>query len=479
MQRRRMNLSLKCLITIYIVCLSSLPVAAAEASPAHILFQDNPHIQDFNKTVYARFDAAEPEMQNSLDQKLADALTHYYDNDPVKAVQAFHSLPEDYLTAEYRYLYADASLQAAEYETAVDQYRRLLELDPKLHPARLGLSLAYYQQEDADAARRELGRIEEEALPEYLRNRLSQLKTALEEPARTVHDVRFYLSQNVQWDSNIGLVPDEDVITAPNGGVYRFTGAREKEDGWRSETLARIYWDYKQFTDQGFEWRTKATLYNLEYFDSGRYDSFLWKLESGPDWRGDRWRVAAPLTYGQRFYSDSRLYDLYGISPEATFRINRQLRINGRFEYFRKDYVDDEDDALDKYIQTYEIEPIYYYNSAWDYVALALSWEEDRAQASRFSDETLRISLSASYHFREDIRGYLRYTHRFQDYPEPFPGWTSDREDDEDSVYLSLTKDFSNGLFIDANVYYSHNDSNTGLFDYDRFILGAGVGFRF
>jgi len=466
------------LVSVCFLLLTPPLSAGAETSQPH-LFQASSHIQDFNAAVIARFENADPEIQNALDQTLADAFTHYYDNNPVKAVQAFGSLPEDYLTAEFRYLYADASLQAAEYETAADQYRRLLELDPRLDPARLGLALAYYQQEDADRARKELRRIEEDSLPEYLRNRLSQLKTALEETARAVHDVRFYLSQNVQWDSNIGLVPDEDVITSPNGGVYRFTGAREKEGGWRSETLARVYWDYERFMEQGFQWRTKATLYNLEYFDSGRYDSFLWKLESGPDWRTGRWRVAAPLTYGQRFYSDSRLYDLYGVSPEATYRINRQLRINGRFGYFRKEYVDDEDDPLDKYIQTYEIEPIYYYNSAWDYVALSLSWEEDRAEASRFSDDTLRISVSASYHFREDIRGYLRYTHRFQDYPEPFPGWTSDREDDEDSVYLSVTKTFSNGLFIDANVYYSHNDSNTGLFDYDRFILGAGVGFRF
>ncbi|MFW5637002.1 MAG: surface lipoprotein assembly modifier [Thermodesulfobacteriota bacterium] len=467
------------LVWVCFFLLSPLFSAGAETSRPHILFQENPYLQDFNAAVIARFDSADPKTQNALDQTLADALTHYYDYNPVKAVQAFESFPEDYLTAEYRYLYADASLKAAEYETAENQYRRLLELDPRLHPARLGLSIAYFQQGDPNAARRELRRIEEEALPEYLRNRLAQLKTALEAPARAVHDFNFYLSQNIQWDSNIGVVPDDDLITAPNGAVYRFTGASEKEDGWRSETLARIYWDYERFMEKGFQWRTKGTLYNLEYIDSGRYDSFLWKIESGPDWRSGNWRVAAPVTYGQRFYSDSRLYDLYGVSPETTYRFNRWIRIKGRFGYFRKDYVDDEDDALDKYIQTYEIEPIFYYNTSWDYVALSLGWEEDRARASRYSDDSLRASLSASYHFREDIRGYIRYTHRFQDYPEPFPGWTSDREDDENSVYLSLTKNFSNGLFIDANFYYSHNDSNTDLFDYDRIICGAGLGFHF
>jgi tetratricopeptide (TPR) repeat protein len=429
--------------------------------------------------VLSRFRSDDVDTRITLDHHLADALTHYYDNNSAEAVEAFETFPDNYLTAEFRYVYAEASLQAEEYETALAQYRQPLELDPRLHPARLDLALTYYRQGKVEAARKEMLRIEEEALPEYVDNRLAGLQTALGKTRRGVHDFRLYLSQSIQWDSNVGLDPDDDVVTAPDGGVYRFDGAAGKTDGWRSETPARVHWDYERFAEHGFQWGTEATLYNLEYLDSSPYDSFFWKLESGPQWRMDRWRMALPLAYGQRFYSDSRLYDLYGVSPEASYRCSRSLRINGRMKYFRKSYADDKDDALDKSMYTYEIEPAYYYNASRDYIGLTLGWKEDRAEDSRFSDDTLRISLSASHHFRQDIRGYVRYTHRFQSYPEPFPGWASGREEDEDSIYLSLVKHFPTGLFIDANLYYARNDSNTALFDYDRIIGGIGMGLRF
>lgn len=427
----------------------------------------------------ARFGGAEAEVQEAVDQTLSEALTYYYDNNHAEAVEAFASLPDAFMTARFRYLYADAALKSEEFASAVEQYQQLLAMDSRLHPARLGLAVAYFKRGEPEASRRELQQINEEALPEYLRNRLAQLRAAVEETDPAVHKFHFYLSQNIQWDSNIGVVPDEDAITAPSGAVYRFTGDAAKESGWRSETMARAYWYYKRFADQGFQWKTKAMLYNLEYVDSGRSDSFSWKIQSGPDWRKDRLSMAAPFTFGQRFYNDARLYDLYGVSPQVTYRVNRSFRVKGRFGYFEKDYFDNEDDALDQFTRTYEIGPIVYYNKSWDYLSLSLGWEEDRAGSSRFSDDTLRVSLSASSHFREDIRGYFRYTHRFQDYKAPFPGWHSEREDDEDSVYVSVIKEFSNGMFIDVNLYWAHNDSNTDLFDYDRVICGAGVGFRF
>ncbi len=460
------------------VFLLSCLQAAAETAVSHGMIASSPRIRSYDQEVMARFDQAGGKTQSTLDEGLAEALTRYYDNQYGEAVQAFQGLPRDYLTAEFLYLFADASLKTRQYQTAVSAYRQLLSLDPELHPVRLDLAVAYFNQGDTEASRAELGRLDEDLLPDYLQNRLAELKAVMDD-APPEHEFQLYLSQNIQWDSNIGYSPDDDVVVAPNGDTYRFIGFQEKEDAWRSETLVRGYWDWTRFSDSGFEWKSRATLYNLEYFDSGRYDSFLWKLQSGPSWKMADFTISAPLTYGQRFLRDSRLYDYYGISPQVKYTVNRWFRVNGEFGYFKKDYADDEDDALDQYIRSYEIEPVFYYNRSWDYVSLSLTWEEDRADSARFSDDSFRISFSTSRQFRGDIRAYFRYSHRFQNYKEPFPGWTSDREDDEDSLYLSLTKEFSNGLFIDVNLYWANNDSNTDIFDYDRTVAGAGFGFRF
>ena len=452
--------------------------AGAEARSIFTTIASSPRFRDFNASAKARFDQARAETQASLDRRVAEALTLYYDNQFQKALRAFESLPAGYRTGEFLYFYADAALKTGTYDTAVDIYRELLSVDTHLDEVRLDLAGAYYRQGKPDASRTELQRIENDAMPEYLQNRLAQLKAAVGDSPRE-HDVRIYLSQSVQWDSNIGASPDEDRITAPNGDLYRFSESSEKQGDWRSETLASASWDYKPHAGKGFQWETVGTVYNLEYFETDQYDSFLWKLSSGPEWTLGNTALAAPVTYGQRFYDDDRFYDFCGVNPEAAYAVNNHLIVRGGFGYFRKAYSDDEDDALNKFIRSYEIEPIFYYNPSRDYIRLSLVWQEERADSPQFSNDSLRVSLSTGRRFSEDLRGYVRYSHRFQTYEEPFPGWTSDRKDDEDSVYVSLVKDFSNGLFLDVNFYWANTDSNTEIFDYDRIICGVGIGFDF
>ncbi len=452
--------------------------AAAEIQSACKKIFSSPRFRHFNTAAKERFDQTRIETQVALDRCMADALTLYYDNRFQKAFLAFESFPASYRTTEFLYLHADAALKAAAYDTAIDIYRQLLSMDPHLDPVRLDLAVAYYKQGKPDASRAELHRIEEDMLPDYLRSRMAQLEELMGEPSRK-YDLRFYLSQNIQWDSNIGATPDEDRIMAPNGALYRFTGSSGKQSDWRSETLVKLYWDYKPYAEKGFRWESVGTVYNLEYFKTDGYDSFLWKVRSGPGWTLGKIEIEVPLTYGQRFLSDSPLYDLYGIAPEFTYAANRRLRVKGKFGYFKKSYSADEDDALNKYIRSYEVKPIFYYNPSWDYISLSLIWKEERAESRRYSNDILRASFSTRRRLGEGLRGYFRYSHRIKKYETPFPGWASDREDDENSLYFSLVKKFKNGLSLDTNFYWAKADSNTQIFDYDRIICGVGIGFNF
>ncbi len=459
----------------------SLPLPAgadqtSTASPPR--FSAAPRVRAYDAAARARFDRAEADTQAALDDLLATAVTSYYDNEYAESYRAFQAFPEDFLTAELLYFYADAALKTSDYDTAVRTCRRLLNLDARLHRVRLDLALAHFNQGEEAAARRALEGIDREGLPPRLQERLAQLESALRRPRDGKRDVDLYLSQYVQWDSNINVLPGDDEIISPEGRVFRFTGSSGKQEGWRSETLARIRARYAPGLDNGLRWEAEGLLYNVDHFDSGAYDSLLWRVTAGPSWTNGRLSASLPLTYGMRLLDDSRLYDLYGATPELTCSWNRRFRINGTFSYLHKAYAEG-GDGRDKQIRGYEIEPIFYYNKAWDYVGLSLAWVENRAESSRFSNDTFRISASTSRRFGRGYRAYLRYTHRFRRDEDPHPGWTGDREDDEDSLYVSLVKQFSNPFFVGVNLYWGHAESNTDIFDYERVICGAGVGFRF
>ena len=175
----------------------SLPSAAEEARPSGDL-----EFKEANKEAIDKLLKMPPAKVKALDDKLAEALTLYYDGKFAQALPMFKSISADVETMDIMWWLGTSAMQTGDMKLAIDKFKKMLVVDPGLHRVRLELAGLYFRMNQYKEARQELDIVKKANPPKDVQTNIDRLLAAIDESTRKViFNVRF--SQGVQWDSNV------------------------------------------------------------------------------------------------------------------------------------------------------------------------------------------------------------------------------------------------------------------------------------
>lgn len=86
-----------------------------------------------------------PEKVATLDDKLAEALTLYYDGKFAQALPIFNSISADVETMDIMWWLGTSAMNTGDTKLAIAKFQKMLAVDPGLHRVRLELAAAYFQ----------------------------------------------------------------------------------------------------------------------------------------------------------------------------------------------------------------------------------------------------------------------------------------------------------------------------------------------
>ncbi len=238
-----------------------------------------------------------------------------------RANQILSDMPQskdESVEIERLFLLGKIAQERNDYDTAIEIFSKILNIQPNLAKARYELAVCYIHDEQWTRADYHL--------------RLAMADDNLSDDMKQKLDYyRYFIRQNKNWDVRfrIGTTPDSNVNNGNGGqeciidGVRRF--CRDAKDlevikGTNFSTGG----DYEFKLSDHWRWKTDAFLYTDMYEKSG-YDDLYLSASTGPRYiwsRGDVW-LAGIL--GQRFYDGKNYNHGYGSKIDANYDFTRKL----------------------------------------------------------------------------------------------------------------------------------------------------------
>jgi tetratricopeptide (TPR) repeat protein len=418
-----------------------------------------------------------PEKIASLDGKLAEALTLYYDGKFAQALPIFNLIAADVETMDIMWWLGTSAMNVGETRLAVEKFQRMLAIDPKLHRVRLELAAAYFQLKQYDDARRELQIVREARPPEAVLKNIDRLLAAIDESTRTLYwNVRF--SQGIQWDSNASSGPDQQVLNVTGGTLTLNNDAKQISD-WASVTQlsGNVLYDFGQ--KQGFMWNTTADIFNQFYFDHGKFNYTLADVSTGLWWVGPNDVVKLPLGVAKQEFGSDPLSTVYHFKPSWEHYFTPYFSLKGLYGYSKERFMETVNQVQDNVTRRYELTPSFYLLNRRHIISLSLGREDASADARRFSYTAPYAALSYYTRFATDTELFLRYQYSNRDYKGAPLLYTEERVDRRHGFTAVVSQTLRKNVFASLAFNYIDNRSNLELFSFRKQTYTLSMGFHF
>jgi tetratricopeptide (TPR) repeat protein len=418
-----------------------------------------------------------PEKIASLDGKLVEALTLYYDGKFAQALPIFNLIAADVETMDIMWWLGTSAMNVGETRLAVEKFQRMLAIDPKLYRVRLELAAAYFQLKQYDDARRELQIVREAGPPEAVLKNIDRLLVAIDESTRTLYwNVRF--SQGVQWDSNASSGPDQQVLNVTGGTLTLNNDAKQISD-WASVTQlsGNVLYDFGP--KQGFMWNTTADIFNQFYFDHGKFNYTLADVSTGLWWVGPNDVIKLPLGVAKQEFGSDPLSTVYHFKPSWEHYFTPYFSLKGLYGYSKERFMETVNQVQDNVTRRYELTPSFYLLNRRHIISLSLGREDASADARRFSYTAPYAALSYYTRFATDTELFLRYQYSNRDYKGAPLLYTEERVDRRHGFTAVVSQMLRKNVFASLAFNYIDNRSNLELFSFRKQTYTLSLGFHF
>jgi len=423
-----------------------------------------------------------PSTQSSASSEMfAAAITDYYDGNFKRALTMLQELQEVENTNIIRIWQARCYQMIGDFSSALQLYNSVILHDSVSPALRLEYVELLLASNNNNAAREQLQKLEEdqEVLAPVLRNKYFEISKALENTNSSGLKTRIYLEQGLEWDSNAPLGPENELIDSTEGDRFILNKDRVENSDVVSETYLHAFFQYQPVTGTLSSWDTAAKFYFAKYFEFSEEDNIWLSLKSGPVWKKKRTLYRFPLDYSLRFYDYDLTYHQLSFTPEVEYELADDWIVGGYFQYRKKLYFDSDDEDFEA--------DIYRLGAKASFKVVpgkAILLAEMRAtfadkENSLFTYTGYIASLGIAYRINHKLTSRLFYKYRLRKYDEPRPSWLEDREDERNSLYLRVSWEFIESVFLNGDFSYTHNESNTDLYDYEQVTGGASISFIF
>jgi tetratricopeptide (TPR) repeat protein len=482
--RRKYLLSFLCLAVFVSVVLTLITAPAycqaPGAAPSAVDTEKPSGDLDFktaNQEAIEKLRKLPPEKVASLDEKLAEALTLYYDGKFAQALPIFNQISADVETMDIMWWLGTSAVKVGETKLAIEKFRKMLAIDPQLHRVRLELAVAYFQLKQYQEARKEAETVKQSRPPEAVLRNIDKLLAAIEESTKTLYwNARF--SQGLQWDSNISSGPDQKVLNV-TGGTLTLSDDATKTSGWSSieNFSGNILYDFGQ--KQGFMWNTTADVYNQFYFSNGKYNYTLADISTGIWWTGANDILKLPVGISKQEYGSSPLSTIYHFKPSWEHYFTPYFSVRGQYSWSKENFMDVGNNDLNNVTNRYEITPNFFFQNRRHIVSANVGYEISAADSRRFTYTAPYSAVSYYTRFPTKTDLFLRYQFGERNYKAAPILYTEERIDRRHSITAVLSQEFLKHFFAALAFNYIENNSNLELFSFRKQTCTLSMGFNF
>jgi hypothetical protein len=413
-----------------------------------------------------------------LDRLLAAALELYYDRQFAEAYPLFRQIAAKVDTMDVMYWLAVSAAAVGENDVAIDNFRKILSIDPQLHHVRARLATAYVAQARYEEARRELQAIDLESLPPVLRQRVIRLAQALEPSERKV-SWNLRLSQGVMYNDNVSASAGRGEYEVEAGTLIASRSNRQIKD-WAavSGVAGNVLYDFG--ANNGLLWNTALSFYNRAYFDFSEFNFMQVDLSTGPWWADSMGILKAPFGYTELRFGNDELGHALHVDPSYQYNFNEYFSLRGLYTFSAVDYDARRRSELEYHVHRFELQPFIYLAERSHVIAPAVGYQNHNADAGKYSYDGPYAALSYLARFPTRTNLLLRYQWSQRRYDSPaLPFYSRRRDDDRQDFTAAVRQGIIDGFFAAFSFTYTDNDSNLEIYDFDRATYTLSIEYRF
>lgn len=377
---------------------------------------------------------------------------------------------------DFDYLYAVASVETAHYHEAVFAFERVLLLEPENLQARLGLAKACYHLGDFHCARLQFDLVKRSGPPARVAEVVEAYLGKMGGRELSGAVVSAYAELSLGHDSNVNGATSDQTFTPALGAPVRIGAAgRKSSDMYRSLELGATYLRALK-DDLGLE--VRASISDQDYFSGDSYDQ-------------DALDISATLVYerNDHLFSGSagfRKTDLDGRDYQEVRSLSASWvkSLDDDWRYQLGVTLNDVKypDARFRDQQ----QQVYFTGLQGAFTAFSIGAglvagleDADKRAGERWARDYVGYYLNAGYQLDDRHRLYGRWYSHKAVYDAPMPLFRKRRDEVYDNLLLGLACQVDEQLSLKVEYTLSDNDSNIGLFGYDRQVLQTSVRYQF
>jgi len=416
-----------------------------------------------------------PEEVEALDKKLAEALILYYDRNFARALPIFNEIADQVETMDLMFWIGTSAMQVGETQLAIEKFKKMLEIDPKLHRARLELATTYFRMGRYEEARLELETVQAATPPPGVQQNITKLLAAIEERTKKL----FY---NLR--ASVGYLRDDNISSGPerksypgSGAPYVPTTTSQEDTAFVANAAGNVLYDIGE--SKGLMWNTTFSFYNKAYSDYSEFNYLAVDFTTGPWWARSRDILKVPFGFFESEYGSDRLSRAFHFDPNYEYHFSRRFSLKGLYSYTNENFHGDTRSYLDNENNLFELTPYFYFKNRKHIVSASVGYEDHNVKDDQYSYADPYFACSYLITLPTDTELFFKYYYIRREYIGlPF-NYNQYRIDKRGSFTAVVSQGFYENFFASFAFGYIDNDSNLELYDYDKTTYTFSVGCKF
>jgi tetratricopeptide (TPR) repeat protein len=390
--------------------------------------------------------------------------------------KAFRENPAD---VRANFALGEAAAKRGKYSHAVFAYDRVLMQEPAHQKARYGKARTLLALNQPEEARAEFAVLLEQDLNPNVRESIRKTVEQMDQAAKRWR-LEGLVSLSLFYDNNVNFGPSGDVINTLNG-TLTLNNASTKNDSWGVGLTAGGTAACDIGVRGGWYGIGGSTLYTTFMDDAPDQETFYGRVFGGVRRVERNALTELTVRYDRMDYGHDHLLDVYGADAAYLRALNRDNHLITRLGIEHRDFnTGISNNGRDSIYSAAKVGWRHYFTNRRNRTELTGEIFSDYANKEVNRNYGVLLKSAGELELYQDLIAYGSFQYRFATYEDNLTGTFAEaREDNQYTWSTGLRRPFANDWTVDVQHRYIRNDSNLGLYDYDRHLTSLTVTRKF